>query len=150
MRSPGLAGFLAGRAEMEDVELHTQVPNLAFISAGKGAVNPSKLLGSDEMRRLMDHAARHYDVVILDGPAVLPVVDSTVVSQFVSGVVLVVSCKHAPAEQVTTAVARLEHVRARIVGMILNRASAGAHYYGSRYGYGYGYHSYHDEAANNR
>jgi capsular exopolysaccharide synthesis family protein len=151
MTSPGLADYLSGRARLEEVELHTMVPNLSFLCAGKGAVNPSKLLGSEEMRRLMEHAARNYDVVILDGPAVLPVVDSTVVSQFVSGVVLVVSCKHAPAEQVATAVARLEHVRARIVGMILNRVSSGSrsygYYYGNRYGYGYGYgssyHTYH-------
>ncbi len=154
MQSPGLGGYLSGRASLEDVELRTKVPNLSFISAGKGAVNPSKLLGSEEMRRLMEHAKRHYDVIILDGPAVLPVVDSTVVSQFVSGVVLVVSCKHAPAEQVSTAVARLEHVRARIVGMILNRVSGRSRsygyygYYGSRYGYGYGYgyqSHYHEE-----
>ncbi|HOX06754.1 MAG TPA: polysaccharide biosynthesis tyrosine autokinase [Planctomycetota bacterium] len=158
LNSAGLAGYLSGRVQLEDVELRTKVNNLSFISAGKGAVNPSKLLGSDEMRKLMDHVSRHYDVVVLDGPAVLPVVDSTVVSQFVSGVVLVVSCKHAPAEQVATAIARLEHVRARIVGMILNRVSSGSrsygYYYGNRYGYGYGYgygyHSAYHEDSNER
>ncbi len=140
--SAGLSGYLAGRVGMEEILFQASVPGLSIISAGKGAVNPSKLLGSAEMRALIDTVVQSFDAVVLDGPAVLPVVDSTVVSRLASGVLLVVASKRAPAEQVSTAIARLEHVKAPIIGMVLNRQPGGSHgyyhYYGSRYGYGYG------------
>jgi capsular exopolysaccharide synthesis family protein len=142
--SSGLTAFLSGRASAEDIVLQTRVPGLSIIAAGHGAINPSKLLGSQEMKTLAGNLTREFDVVILDGPAVLPVVDSTVVTSLVSGVLLVVSSKRAPVEQVGTAIVRLEHVKAPIIGMVLNRQPGGSrgyyHYYGSRYGYGYSDH----------
>jgi capsular exopolysaccharide synthesis family protein len=141
--SPGLTGYLSDRAGLEDILFRASVPGLSIIGAGRGAVNPSKLLGSPRMRELIGEVTRSFDAVILDGPAVLPVVDSTVVSALATGVLLVVASKRAPAEQISTAVARLEHVKAPLVGMILNRQPGGSggyyHYYGSRYGYGAGY-----------
>lgn len=146
--SPGLSAYLAGRVDLESILFQASVPGLSVIGAGKGAINPSKLLGSAEMRVLIDTVKESFDAVVLDGPAVLPVVDSTVVSGLASGVLLVVASKRAPAEQVATAIARLEHVKAPIIGMVLNRQPGGSrgyyHYYGNRYGYGYGSgYSYH-------
>jgi capsular exopolysaccharide synthesis family protein len=149
--SPGLTGYLSGQSKLEEILFQASVPGLSIISAGKGAINPSKLLGSDEMRHLLAELTQSFDAIILDAPAVLPVVDSTVVSSLASGVLLVVSSKRARVEQVATAVSRLEHVKAPLVGMVLNRQPGGSrgyyHYYGSRYGYGYGYgygYSYHE------
>jgi len=148
--SRGLTAYLSGRAQIEEILFQASVPGLSIISAGHGAVNPSKLLGSEMMRSLVQGVTEAFDVVILDGPAVLPVVDSTVVSAMASGVLLVVSSKRAQAEQIATAVARLEHVKAPLIGMVLNRQPGGSrgyyHYYGSRYGYGYGQaYSYHED-----
>jgi capsular exopolysaccharide synthesis family protein len=145
--SPGLTGYLSDRAESSEILYQASVPGLSIISAGRGAINPSKLLGSEKMRQLIKDVTEVFDAVILDGPAVLPVVDSTVVSGLASGVLLVVSSKRAPSEQIATAVARLEHVKAPLIGMVLNRQPGGSRgyyqYYGSRYGYGYSHaHSY--------
>ncbi len=152
--SKGLTAYLSGRAPMEEILFQASVPGLSIISAGHGAVNPSKLLGSEMMRSLVKGVTDAFDVVILDGPAVLPVVDSTVVSAMASGVLLVVSSKRPQIQQVSTAIGRLVHVQAPLIGMVLNRQPGGSrgyyHYYGSRYGYGYGQaYSYHQDEAEN-
>ncbi|MHC4914864.1 MAG: polysaccharide biosynthesis tyrosine autokinase [Planctomycetota bacterium] len=140
--SEGLTGYLSGRIRLEEALFQASVPGLSIIVAGHGAKNPSKLLGSPEMRALVAELTAAFDVVILDGPAVLPVVDSTVVSSLASGVLLVVAAKCAPAEQIATAVARLEHVQAPLIGVVLNRQPSGYRgyqYYGSPAGYGTAY-----------
>ena len=148
--SCGLTGYLSGQTKLDEALLQANVPGLSIIVAGHGAKNPSKLLGSEDMRALVAQLTTAFDVVILDGPAVLPVVDSTVVSGLASGVLLVVASKRAPAEQIATAVARLQHVRAPLIGVVLNRQPGGfrdyQHYFGSRCGYDAAYTYGSDEA----
>ncbi|MEJ2866394.1 polysaccharide biosynthesis tyrosine autokinase [Actinomycetospora sp. OC33-EN08] len=93
--------------------------------------NPSELLSSRSMRELVDELAGTYDLVIIDGPPLLPVTDASVLSVHVDGVLLLARAGSTTAGQVDQAVESLTAVGAKVVGSVLTLSEpvAGGTYY---------------------
>jgi uncharacterized protein involved in exopolysaccharide biosynthesis len=68
--SMGLSTMLAGKPGAE-YSILPDVPNLSLIPAGDLKIRASEHLGSTRMRELTESWRKKFDVVILDGPAVL-------------------------------------------------------------------------------
>ncbi len=84
------------------------------------------------MERLLARFETDYEVVIIDAPPLLPVTDPAVLGSMASGVVLVVSADgQTNRSDVSQAVANLEAVNARLLGIVVNRLekSATSHTY---------------------
>ncbi len=64
--------------------------NFDVVTAGHRPPNPTELLGSEQMKNLLQHFMRMYDYVILDTPPVLIVPDAIALSKHVDGIVQVV------------------------------------------------------------
>jgi Mrp family chromosome partitioning ATPase len=62
---------------------------LAVLTAGTGSVDPAKLLSSQRLRRLISTFEKAYDLVIIDAPPTLGMVDTMLLSSRCSGVVMV-------------------------------------------------------------
>lgn len=121
--SVGLTTYLVGQASVHDV-LQPWGPNQLYVlTAGRVPPNPSELLGSEYMKQLIVEAGEEFDVVIIDGPPLLPVADSAVISGLVEGVVLIVGAHKARIPEVERALNSLELVEAEILGVIMNRLS---------------------------
>lgn len=133
----GLSDYLEGHAEVKDVVSPTNVPDLYYVSSGHKVSHPAKVLRSDRMIDFLEELERTFDVVIVDVPAVLPVVDTTTFSNRVRGVIMVISAGSSPTNAVKHAVDRLRHVKSPIVGAILNNAvdTNVTAYYGDTYYY---------------
>jgi capsular exopolysaccharide synthesis family protein len=124
----------------------TQVPNLYVMGSGQFPPNPSELLGSAAMRRAVEEAKKHFDVVLFDTPPLLAVTDAAVLSTMVDGTVLVVRTGATAREAVRRAVGQLRTVTSRVLGVVLNDVtSRGGSYYG---GYGYYYYAYYGHETN--
>jgi len=80
---------------------------------------------------------REFDVVIIDAPAVLPVVDTTIISPHVRGVLIVVEEGKTPVGACQQAIDRLQHVNSPIIGGVLNKAKSMR--FDFFYGFGYNY-----------
>jgi len=124
----------------------TKVPNLNLLTCGTIPANPSELLSSKRMQRLLTLLGEKYDRIIMDSPPVLAVTDSIVLSRLVEGIILVVGAGGSSRNGVARAVELLKEVNARIVGAVLNNLNVEKErYYYSRYyyydygKYGYGY-----------
>lgn len=63
--------------------------NLSVLTAGPTPLDPAKLLSSRRMAELMAQFEETYDLVLLDAPPILGIVDTVMVASFCSGVVLV-------------------------------------------------------------
>ncbi len=64
----GLTDLIIGRAEIHDVfQFADELPNLAIVAAGQVPPNPSELLGTKSMRRLLTQLAEDY-IVVIDAP----------------------------------------------------------------------------------
>lgn len=118
----GLADLLAGGATVDNAVLELPVPNLSLLPAGQLAGAPSELLGSERMLALLESLRARYDHVLLDASAMLGVTDSQVLSAFCDGILFVVRAGKVKQREAMQAMEKMERVRAKVVGVVLNRA----------------------------
>jgi capsular exopolysaccharide synthesis family protein len=109
------------------------VPSLDVLPAGALPPNPSELLGSAAMRRLLDEFRAGYDVVIFDSPPALAVTDATVLGASSDAVILVLRAAETEEHAAQQAVEQLRRVHARVAGAVLN----GVEMNGDKYYYYY-------------
>ena len=144
----GLSHLLVGQARVRDTIQRTDDPNFYVMTAGRTPPNPSELLASDRMRRLVENlASGPFDWVIIDTPPVLAVTDAVVISPLVSGVTFVLGAEMTRRRLAERAVQMLTVSKPRVIGAVLNRVNFDRNkYYYSRY-YGSQYKSYYGQAA---
>jgi capsular exopolysaccharide synthesis family protein len=141
----GLSTLLTGQFTLHDVVVPTQVPNLFAIPCGPIPPNPSELLASPSMQRLLKEAAQEFDYVVLDSPPVLHVTDARILAPEVEAVILVAHGGVTPSEAVKHARNHLQQANSNLIGLVLNNVdfnSAGYDYYYRYYRRGYGYGRY--------
>lgn len=114
----------------------TKIKNLSVMFRGVTPPNPSELLGSEKNKELIEILKNDYDLIIFDSaPVNGGLTDSLIMSTLVDGVVIVSVAKETPASLLKTTKKSLENVGAKILGTVLNRASASSKkYYGHYYG----------------
>lgn len=127
---PGLADYLSSAAEASSAIQKTPVENLYFMPAGTLAPNPSELIGTGGMTKLIRDLAPLFDWIIIDTPPVIPVSDATVMAEACDGVILVLKAGSTPYDVAQKA--RDEFRSAPVVGVVLNRTGKG-HSYGVYY-----------------
>jgi capsular exopolysaccharide synthesis family protein len=123
-RAAGLTDVLAGRADFDSVLQPWGGDGLVILPSGPLPPNPSELLGSAAMARLLKKLRDRFDMVIIDTPPLLPVTDAAVLATQVDGVVLVVRYGKTSRQQVSTAIQSLRAVGARLLGTVLTMAPA--------------------------
>ncbi|MCS5713729.1 polysaccharide biosynthesis tyrosine autokinase [Herbiconiux sp. CPCC 205716] len=139
--SAGLTDVLVNRAEPGDVIQRWGETNLYVLPSGRIPPNPSELLGSSAMTKLIASLESAFDVVLFDAPPVLPVTDPIILANLTAGAILVVATGRANKSQVRASVSSLHNVGAKLAGTVLTMLpTRGPDSYGyGRYGYGYGY-----------
>ncbi|MBT0772112.1 polysaccharide biosynthesis tyrosine autokinase [Kineosporia sp. J2-2] len=134
----GLTNVLAGQHDLRDVLVGYERDLLAVLPSGPTPPNPSELLGSQQMRHLLDTLAEHYDVVVIDAPPLLPVTDAALIATAADGAILVIRHGRSRREEAERALKSLEAVSAKVLGTVLNFAPSKKGRNGYQ-GYGYGY-----------
>ena len=115
----GLSEVILGRAKLGESIQHYNT-TLDVLTSGKVPPNPSEMLGSENMKRLLKELKEHYDYIILDAPPVLAVTDAQILGTKADGVIFVVMAGRAKKEQIIQAKSQLDKVKAQIVGTVLN------------------------------
>ncbi|MCD9047136.1 GumC family protein [Luteimonas sp. MHLX1A] len=132
----GLSSLLAGAASISQVIRDTDDERLQVILAGPLPPNPAELLSGSRLLSMLTIAAEKYDQVIIDGPPVLGIADAPILSNVVSGTLLVVYSGKTRIKTAQSAIKRLAAARAHLIGGLLT------HYDAKVAGYGYDYESY--------
>jgi Mrp family chromosome partitioning ATPase len=89
------------------------------------------------MHDLLESLKATFSMIIIDTPPLLPVTDAAIVAAFADGAIIVVRHGKTSRNQVSSAVAALQAVDARLLGSVLNMMPIkGADAYGYS-GYGY-------------
>ena len=111
-------------AQMQGVHLCAcdvdKFPKLHIYCAKKQKGKVTKILGSDEIRILLEKLHEKYDFVLFDSPPILPGDDAAVLAEQVDATVFVIKADHLSADRVTEAMEILNHVTDSIVGCVLN------------------------------
>ena len=69
---------------------------------------------------MLERLKQHYDTIIVDSPPINVVTDAALLAKYADGVVLIVRSGVTPVQALTFAVEQLRHVRAPILGAVLN------------------------------
>ena len=135
---PGLLDALEdGHAGLHEMLLHTDLPRLRLLPAGRPRPSATELLASDRMRELCHELSERYPdrIVLFDSPPLLATSEASAIAAAVGQVALVVASGVTPRSAVRDALDHLSPEQA--VNVILNKQRQASH--GGYYGYGYGY-----------
>src|SRR5690606_18138443 len=102
--SVGLTTALIGRVPLEAAVQPWGDTNLFVLPSGEVPPNPSELLGSAQMERLVAKLDEMYDVVVIDSAPLLPVTDSAVLARLTGGTILVIRAGEVHNAQVQQAI----------------------------------------------
>ena len=132
----GLSSCISMGTALSDAVQKTSIEGLYALTGGVIPPNPSELLGSEQMKNLLQRAKEQYDYVLIDTPPVMPVTDALIVSRFVDGMILVIASAEVKVEMARDVKSQLVNAGANILGVVLNKVRSEHH------GYGYGYYYY--------
>ncbi len=94
--------------------------SLDVLTSGPRSANPAGLLGSDEMRRLIELLSKNYSHIIIDSPPVLYFADSMILSTVSDVVLVVVRDNYSSRKAVLQVKKVLQTVNANPVGIVMN------------------------------
>ncbi|HEY6805794.1 MAG TPA: polysaccharide biosynthesis tyrosine autokinase [Pyrinomonadaceae bacterium] len=132
----GLTTWLSGEKDLDGIiQSCPRTKNLKILTSGPVPPNPAELLGSAEMRRLLEHLSERYQHIIIDSPPAISFTDASILSTMVDGVMLVVHGGRSSRAVVRRAKQQLLDVGAHIFGVVLNnvRLETQDYYYSSYY-----------------
>jgi capsular exopolysaccharide synthesis family protein len=118
----GLTTVLVGDVALGEATQSWGGQGLEVLASGPVPPNPSELLGSRQMRAILEDLRDRYDVVLIDAPPVLPVADAAVTATGCDGVVLVLRHGSTRSDQVRNTVTTLRTIEVPILGTVLNCA----------------------------
>ena len=126
----GTTQVLQGISEFRKSLLKSADPEFWFLPSGPLPPNPSELLSSPEMEKVLHYAAGIFDWVIVDSPPALALSDPTLIAPLCDAVVFVVRANSTSAKLAQEAMHKIG--RERICGVVLNRKKqmhSSRHYY---------------------
>jgi len=153
----GLSNVLMRPELLKEAILPAAVEGVDVLLAGDIPPNPSELLGSPRMERMIEDLRKSYDYIILDSPPVNMVTDAVVLAPKSDGVLFLVRAFQSERGAVMHAVNQLGYANVKILGFVLNGVDMeksgtygykkyhykkyrryGRYSYGYSRGYGYG------------
>ena len=144
----GLTNVLKGEIELSKAIRKVENSNMSLLLAGSTPPNPSELLASDKMKKVIDELAQEYDYIIYDTPPVLLVTDAATLGKYMGGALLVVSHNKVEKNLVLKAKKNLDSAGVKLLGAVYSMYNAKTAETYSRYssynyyyyygGYGYG------------
>lgn len=118
----GLSTFLLKKSGVDSINhLTINDVNLDVLTSGPVPPNPSEMLASSSMDETLKAFEDFYDYVIIDTPPLLAATDAQVLASISDATLLVVDIKKSKRRQIIEAKRRLDHVGARLLGVIMNK-----------------------------
>ncbi len=127
--SPGVTDLLIGSQTQNISCFKSDVSdNWYIIPAGELPPNPSELLGSKRMARLLQMLSENFDYIVIDLPPVNVVSDALTLSHILTGLVLVVRENYCSKYELNACVRQLRLSNVNVLGCVLNGTSSGSGY----------------------
>ncbi len=142
--TPGLSNYLSQvgltkkeKAGEEIVECirKTEVPNLFLMPAGSIPPNPSELLVSPKMIKLLEKLKQAFDIVIIDGTPCELVTDAVILSRIVDSTLIVTAHKVTKKDALERVIKNIQNVGGKITGVVVNKMPISGKKYEKQYYY---------------
>ena len=116
----GLTNALTDISRLDSCIKKTFMDKLDILAAGPAVANPTELIASENMQKILEKLEEKYTYIIIDTPAVNYFTDSVEIAKMVSGMVMVVRYNETSSADVDSAIRRIEFFEANVLGFILN------------------------------
>lgn len=121
--SAGFGDLLSGRAKWNEVAHSYSKSSLTVVAAGNCDHRSFDLIGSPLMNSVLKIASSHYDLVILDGPPVLPVSDAALIAKIAEKTVLLIEWNKTDRDLVRQAIDSINRNNGSVAGVVLNKVN---------------------------
>ncbi len=122
----GLSDMLLGGMTLENASKTPGLDHLFILPSGRISLNPSEILGSREMARLMEEFKKNFDVILYDAPPILPVTDAALLASKVEGVLIVYEIGRTARSALLRAKQQMEAAGGKVLGVVLNHIKSEA------------------------
>ena len=135
--APGLSNVLAGLSSETEAIRPNIYENLDVLLSGEMPPNPSELLGSENMQKLLERMEKRYDYILVDLPPVGVVSDACVIANSLDGVLFLVRQNVTERDAIKYSIKQLELSGANLMGFVFNGAQTEGKSYSDKYRYSY-------------
>jgi len=131
----GICEYLEKGTSLTPYLMKTPIKKLSLLPAGKPPSNPSELLSSEKMRRLVEELRGRYEdrYIIFDGAPAQYASETTFLTSMVDTVLLVVRSGTSAKDQILETVEKIG--RKKILGVVFNASNESAKDYSNYYRY---------------
>ena len=137
--TPGLSDFLARERRLEEVVLRAREENLWFLPSGAMPADPAGVLNTRDLSAMIAELKSRFDIILIDGPPILGVSDSSVLARESDLTIAVVQHRKLPRKTLLRVKMGVENAGGRLLGVVLNnvdvRTDSQYQYYTSYYTY---------------
>jgi len=141
-REPGVTNYLSSQTDnYRELIKETDIENLSVVTSGIIPPNPSEMLGSKRMIKLVKLLEQDWDMVLFDSPPLVAVTDANMISKEIDQIALIVKVGQTDKKAFHHTISNLKTINAPLSGIIMNavtnKSSYGSYYY-------YYYHQYYN------
>ncbi len=119
----GLSEFLRGNATLPDIIVPYN--GLHIIAAGQPGVDSTELLSKGRFDSLLRTAKSHYDLVIVDSPPTLSLMDAEVLARRIDGIIYCASLGRSQRDKVELGIRNLIAAGGNVLGIVIGGRSGG-------------------------
>ena len=113
----------------------TKIPNLHILESGTIPPNPSELLVSPQMTKLLEDLKQVCDLIVIDGTPCELVTDSVILSRVADATVIVTAHKETKKDNLERVIKNIQNVGGKLVGVVINKMPVSAKKYNEKYYY---------------
>jgi polysaccharide biosynthesis transport protein len=128
----GLANVLAEHLDVLDCIQRSTLPNLSILTAGNLTPNSPRQLASSHMQQIVAQLETEFDLVIYDTPHLLGLSDTSFLTAYTDGLLLVVGVRKTKRSVLMQVLTGLQIFQLPVVGVVVNYPQIGG-----RVSYGY-------------
>lgn len=118
----GLSNLILKRTDYSRAIHKTKINDLDLLTSGPIPPNPSELIGSENLQKIMNELEDIYDYIIIDTPPVITVTDAQLFSEIAKNVVYVIDTQSNDRNIVKKGKELIEKTGAKILGVVLNKS----------------------------
>jgi protein-tyrosine kinase len=133
----GIADILIDGVSARSVIKNTSVERLDIITAGRILTNASEYIDGAGVHRIMEEMKFYYDLILVDSPPLVPVMDPLILLDELDGAVMVIKAGATQKSVVSRACDLLATQKGKFVGVVVNNLNQALPYY-----YDYSYYGY--------
>jgi len=116
----GISELLGKMKDKEACIQKTSINNLDVIPSGSLPPNPSELLGSEQMEKMLSEFSKEYDYIIIDMPPVNVVSDPLTIGKSIAGMIMVTHYGKTTYDDINEMMRRIQNSDTKVLGFVLN------------------------------